>query len=97
MERRRLQLEIEAVSLGKEKDAESKKRLQVIHEEIEKINDELKPLLLRYNNEHGRIQELRDLSVKLDQLRAKVADAERRRDLAVAADLKFYAIPEVEK
>ncbi|KAJ3302161.1 hypothetical protein HDU76_005569 [Blyttiomyces sp. JEL0837] len=97
LERKRLQLEIEATALAKEKDAASQGRLAKVNEEISKIKEQLKPLKLKYENEKGRLDEIRTLKNKLDTLRNKVADAESRYDLALAADLKFGAIPEVEK
>lgn len=97
LERRRLQLEIEETALNKEKDQASMQRLQKVKEEIAHIQDELKPLKLRYENELGRLDELRKLNQKLEELKAKVQDGERRRDLALVADLRYYAIPEVEK
>lgn len=97
LERRLLQLEIEATALSKEKDKASKERLTNAKAEISKIQEELKPLKLRFENEKGRIDELRGLKQKLDTLRNKVLEAERRYDLALAADLKYGAIPDVEK
>ena len=96
LERRRLQLEIEAAALAKEKDVASTQRLQKVREEMAKIEEELKPLRMRYENERGRIEEVRTLSKKLEELRTKVVDAERRRDITQVADLKYYAIPEIE-
>jgi ATP-dependent Clp protease ATP-binding subunit ClpB len=97
LERRRLQLEIEATALGKEKDQSSQQRLLKVREEIARIEEDLKPLKLRYEQERGRLEEIRQLNKKLETLRNKVAEGERRRDLAAVADLRYYAIPEVEK
>lgn len=52
---------------------------------------------MRYENERGRLEEVRTLQQKLEDLRNKVAEGERRRDLALVADLRYYAIPEVER
>jgi ATP-dependent Clp protease ATP-binding subunit ClpB len=97
LERKRLQLEIEATALGKEKDAASQARLAKVKEEMAKINEQLKPLKLRYEAEKGRLDEIRVLKQKLDNLHAKIADAESRYDLALAADLKYGAVPDLEK
>ena len=37
---------------------------------------------------------MRDLKQNLEEVKAK-ADAERNKDFAVAADLRYYAIPEI--
>jgi ATP-dependent Clp protease ATP-binding subunit ClpB len=42
------------------------------------------------------LDDIRNLKQKLDELRAKADDAERRADIPTAADLRYYAIPEVE-
>jgi ATP-dependent Clp protease ATP-binding subunit ClpB len=97
LERRRLQLEIEATALTKEKDVASQQRLQRVQEEMAKIEEELKPLKMRYEHERGRLVEVQQLQKKLEDLKAKIVDGERRRDLALVADLRYYAIPEVEK
>ncbi|KAG0314695.1 hypothetical protein BGZ99_007920 [Dissophora globulifera] len=97
LERRHLQLEVEATALGKEKDAASQHRLVKVREEMSKISEELKPLKLKYELDKGRINEVRDLNQKLQDLKNKADEAERRYDLAMAADIRYYAIPELEK
>jgi len=57
----------------------------------------LEPLKKRFQAESSLVDQLRTRSKKLDELRNKMADAERRRDLALVADLKYGAIPELEK
>ena len=42
-----------------------------------------------------RISEQRQLHEKLDQLKQKIKQAEQHHDLALAADLQYYAVPEV--
>jgi len=97
LERRRLQLEVEATALEKEDDKPSKKRLAKVHEELSRIKDELQPLKLRYDQEKERVLKLRNLTKKLEELKQKIKEAERKYDLALAADLRYYAVPEVEK
>jgi ATP-dependent Clp protease ATP-binding subunit ClpB len=98
LERKRFQLEIEAKALGKEKNnKESKERLQVVQEEISRIDEELKPLKLKYELTKGRLDEIRDLKQKLDDLKSKAIEAKNRYDLDTAADIEYYAIPDVEQ
>lgn len=54
------------------------------------------PLRAKYEREKGRVDEIRTVQNKLDELRIKMLTAERNRDLAAVADLKYYAIPELE-
>lgn len=97
LERKRLQLEVEATALSKETDAGSKQRLTKVKEEIAAIDDQLKPLRAQYEAERGRVTEIQNMQKKLDDLKNKIADAERRRDLSTAADLRYYAVPDIEK
>lgn len=97
LQRKHLRLEIEATALAKEQDASSQQRLAKVKEELARIDEELKPLIAQHQRERGRIDELRQLRQKLDELRIKAADAERRHDLGLAADLRYFAIPEVQK
>ncbi|KAG1042608.1 hypothetical protein G6F43_011858 [Rhizopus delemar] len=98
LERRRFQLEIEVKALSKEKNnKESNERLQAVQEEIARINEELKPLKLKYELTKGRLDEIRDLKQKLDDLKSKATMAKNNYDLDTAADIEYYAIPDVEQ
>jgi len=97
LQRKKFQLEIEKTALSGEKSQVAKDRLQKVEEEIAELNEKLSPLLNQYENEKKRINEIGTMNKKLDEIRNKIADAERKHDLALAADLKYYALPEVEK
>lgn len=97
LDRKILQLEIEGTALSKEKDSASQQRLMLVHQELAKLKEQLSPLRLQYQQEKERVEELRKLQKKMEELKNKIADAERRYDLATAADLKFYAIPDLQK
>ncbi|KAJ3042966.1 hypothetical protein HDV00_006273 [Rhizophlyctis rosea] len=97
LERKLLQLEVEATALAKEKDPASQQRLTKVHQEMSKIKEQLKPLQLRYESEKGRVDEVRQLQQKLETLKNKLADALRRRDIETASDLQHYAIPDIQK
>jgi ATP-dependent Clp protease ATP-binding subunit ClpB len=43
------------------------------------------------------LDELHNLTKKLEALKTNASDAERLRDLAIVADLRYIAIPDVEK
>jgi ATP-dependent Clp protease ATP-binding subunit ClpB len=96
LERRHLQLEVEAAALAKEKDEASRQRLAKVKEEMAEIREQLGPLKAKYEHDKSRLDDIRNLKQKLDELRAKADDAERRADIQTAADLRYYAIPEVE-
>ncbi|KAJ1989832.1 hypothetical protein GGI25_002646 [Coemansia spiralis] len=96
LERKILQLEIERTALQKEKDDASKRRLEAVGQEISRLKDELNPLKLRYEQEKGLLDEIREASQKMEKLRHKAEEAARRQDLAKAADLNYYVIPELQ-
>jgi ATP-dependent Clp protease ATP-binding subunit ClpB len=100
LERKKLQLEIEETALTKEKGTDKKlaqKRLAEVKEELSKIDDELQPLLLRMDAERSDVHKLGELTAKLDSLKFKLQEAERNRNMELAADLKYYAIPSVQE
>jgi len=97
LERKKLQLNIEEAALKREKDKASKHRLKEVHKQLTNLEEELKPLLLKYDTERGRVDEMKTLQEKLDRLQGKVAQAKRKGDVQTAADLEYYAIPDVEK
>mmetsp|Transcript_31397 Transcript_31397/g.34277 ORF Transcript_31397/g.34277 Transcript_31397/m.34277 type:complete len:887 (+) Transcript_31397:173-2833(+) len=97
LERTKLKLEIEEAALQKEKDKASEIRLQAVREELSKVHEELKPLRLKMEMERGKVKQLNELKSKLDNLRLKLQDAERTRNMDIAADLKYFAIPNVEE
>lgn len=97
LQRLHLRLEIEATALEKESDAPSQSRLAKVRSELAAVDEQLRPLIARHQMEKGRLDELRQMNNKLEELRLKAVDAERRHDLALAADLKYYAIPELQK
>eukprot|EP00008_Paramoeba_atlantica_P006647 CAMPEP_0201478234 /NCGR_PEP_ID=MMETSP0151_2-20130828/3136_1 /ASSEMBLY_ACC=CAM_ASM_000257 /TAXON_ID=200890 /ORGANISM="Paramoeba atlantica, Strain 621/1 / CCAP 1560/9" /LENGTH=858 /DNA_ID=CAMNT_0047859261 /DNA_START=83 /DNA_END=2659 /DNA_ORIENTATION=- len=97
LERRQRQLEIETKAL--ERDSENpknKERLQAIQAEIQRIRDELGPLLARYEAERSLVHQLTDLQTRLEEKRVKLERAERSHDMEAAADLRYNAIPQIQ-
>lgn len=96
-ERRLRQLQIEIHALEREKDDAAKQRLKEAKAEAANLEEELKPLRETYEREKERGREIQEHKIKLDNLKNKLAEAERMRDLQTASDLKYYAIPDVEQ
>ncbi|XP_047338733.1 chaperone protein ClpB1 [Impatiens glandulifera] len=96
LQRKRIQLEVELHALEKEKDKASKARLVEVKKELDDLRDKLQPLMMKYKKEKERIDELRKLKQKREELLIAIQEAERRYDLARAADLKYGAIQDVE-
>ncbi|MBA0644080.1 hypothetical protein Goklo_028292 [Gossypium klotzschianum] len=96
LERKRMQLEVELHALEKEKDKASKARLVEVRKELDDLRDKLLPLMMKYRKEKERVDEIRRLKQKREELMLALQEAERRYDLARAADLRYGAIQEVE-
>ncbi|TDL28423.1 hypothetical protein BD410DRAFT_811557 [Rickenella mellea] len=97
LERRKLELDVEIHALEREKDQASKDRLKVAKKNIADVEEQLGPLKAAYENEKKRGDEITQVRRRIDELKAKADDAERRYDLSTASDLRYYAIPELQQ
>ncbi|RNF02406.1 101 kDa heat shock protein [Trypanosoma conorhini] len=97
LERKKHQLEIEAKALERDKkEKSSQERLKAVRGDIQRVEERLQPLLERYNEERKRIDELQEMQTRLDEKKTKLERAERMRDMELAADLKYNAIPAIQ-
>lgn len=78
LQRRKLELEVEIHALEREKDEASKERLVTARKAIAAVEDELRPLVAAYENEKMRGDEVNQVRRKIDELKAKADEAERR-------------------
>lgn len=92
-----VQVEIKALERDANTDASTKDRLGAALKRAANIEEELGPLRERFNEERKGHQELNTLKKKLDELEVKALDAERRKDTTMAADLRYFAIPDVQQ
>ncbi|AQZ16592.1 HSP104 (YLL026W) [Zygosaccharomyces parabailii] len=92
-----LQVEIKALERDVEADSTTKERLKQARQKEASVQEELEPLRQRYDEERHGHQELTQAKRKLDELENKALDAERRYDTATAADLRYFAIPDLKK
>jgi len=97
LERRKLELNIEIHALEREKDAGSKERLASAKKALDNVNEQLRPLEAAYRSERKSSEEINEVKKRIDVLKAKADDAERKYDIATASDIRYYAIPELEK
>ncbi|KAF8622472.1 hypothetical protein AX15_006988 [Amanita polypyramis BW_CC] len=97
LQRRKLELQIETHALEREKDLASQERLASARRTIAEVEDKLQPLKAAYEAEKKRGEEIHHVRKRLDELKAKVEEAERRYDLATASDLTYYAIPDLQQ
>ncbi len=97
LDRRIIQLKIEAEALKKESDDASKTRLEALKKELADLEDRSAELTAAWRAEKDKLASSTEVKEQLDRLRAELADAERRGDLAKASELKYGQIPELEK
>lgn len=97
LERFIFQLEVEATALSKESDAASQERLTEVRQEIAKHRETLKPLQIQYTREKETLDELRQLALKEDELKAKIEKAERLGQMDLVAELRYDALPGLQK
>ena len=97
VERKILQLNIEKVSLSKEKDKASMERLSKIVDELANLTSKRDAMKLRWQNEKSKIEESRKLKEELEQLHNDEIRFTREGNLAKAAEIKYGRIPEIEK
>ncbi|AAQ16055.1 ATP-dependent Clp protease subunit, heat shock protein 78 (HSP78), putative [Trypanosoma equiperdum] len=93
LERKKRQLEIEAKALERDKEAASRERLKLVKADIQRVEEELQPLVSKYNDERQRIDELQEMQSRLDEKKNKLERAVRDGKMDLAADLQYNVIP----
>ncbi|HEY4608740.1 MAG TPA: ATP-dependent chaperone ClpB [Ilumatobacteraceae bacterium] len=94
VQRRILQLEIEQVALDKESDAASIERRDAIVDELASLNAQVHEMKQHWEGEKQAIDAIRSLKEELGQLGQQL---ERETDLAVAAEIRYGRMPELER
>ncbi len=97
IDRRLMQIRIEAEALKKEKDDASKERLKKREAEILELQAESNRISADWKAEKDRLAGGTQAKDRLDKARAELADAERRSDWARAGQIKYGDIPALEK
>ena len=97
IDRRLMQIRIEAEALKKEKDDASKDRLKRREVEIKELQAKSDEISAAWKAEKGRLAGATNAKERLDKARAEMADAERRSDWARAGEIKYGEIPALEK
>ncbi|GIJ91676.1 hypothetical protein Asppvi_010648 [Aspergillus pseudoviridinutans] len=97
LERKLQRLQVEIHALNKGKDEASKAQLEVAKQEAVNCAKDLQPLREKYESEKKRSKEIQDAKMKLDSLIATRDAAEQSGDLQTAADMVYYAIPELKE
>ncbi|OBW58763.1 ATP-dependent chaperone ClpB [Solibacillus silvestris] len=96
--RRLTQLKIEQQALKKEKDDASKKRLEIITDEIDTLDTSIKSMKEQWELEKNGLQIVRDKKDELKKMEAERDDLFiSGNNLARASELQYSKIPQLEK
>ena len=90
-------LEIEEIALKKEKDENSKKRLEELQSELAGLKVKSDAMTAQWKEEKSALEDVRRVRTRLEETRVKAEQAEQAGDYNRAAELKYGIIPELEK
>jgi len=97
LDRRIIQLKIEAAALARETDAASKDRLVTLNSELAGLEEESGILTRRWQAEKEKLAGATRIKEQLDAARLEVEQAQRAGDYAKAGELTYGRIPELER
>ncbi|KMN10910.1 ATP-dependent chaperone ClpB [Pseudomonas sp. FSL R10-1350] len=97
LERRLIQLKVEAQALKKEEDEAAKKRLEKLQEEIERHEREYSDLEEIWTSEKAEVQGSAQIQQKIEQARQELEVARRGGNLNRMAELQYGVIPDLER
>jgi ATP-dependent Clp protease ATP-binding subunit ClpB len=97
LDRRIVQLKIEAAALERESDVASKDRLTALRSELTGLEEESGALTLRWTAEKDKLAAATQIKERLDAARLEVEQAQRGGDYAKAGELTYGRIPELER
>ncbi len=97
IERRILQLEIERQALTKESDEASMERLKKIEKELADLREKSAMLTARWQREKEIITKIREIKMKIEELKNEEARAQREGNLQRAAEIRYGEIPQLQR
>ena len=97
IDREVVRLKIEQEALKKESDPGSKDRLKRLEAELKDLEKRSADLTSRWKAEKEKLSDAQKLKTELDQLRAELANAQRKGEFQRAGELAYGRIPELEK
>lgn len=96
LDRRIIQLKIEREALKKETDQASKDRLEKLETELKELEEKSKELSKVWQQDKQSLAETRRIKAEIDKLKSDAEIAQRRGDLAVASEIMYGRIPNLE-
>ncbi|HRD90461.1 MAG TPA: ATP-dependent chaperone ClpB, partial [Accumulibacter sp.] len=96
LDRRMIQLKIEREAVRKEKDEASKKRMQLIEDELLKLEREYNDLDEIWKAEKAQVQGSAHIKEEIDKLKVELTRLQREGKLDKAAELQYGRLPQLE-
>ena len=96
LDRRIIQLKIEREAVKREKDDASKKRLELIEQEIRKLEIEYSDLEEVLRAEKAALQGSAQIKAEIDRLRLEMAEFQRKGQFDKLAEIQYGKLPELE-
>jgi ATP-dependent Clp protease ATP-binding subunit ClpB len=96
LDRRLIQLKIEREAVRKENDDASKRRMELIEQEILKLQKEYADFDELLRAEKASVQGSAQIKTEIDQLRAQMADLQRKGQFDKLAEIQYGKLPELE-
>ncbi len=97
VERRIVQLQIEQAALKKETDASSKERLHNLERELAELRERSSGMKAQWQQEKQTLGAVGTVKQEIDAARSEAERATRTGDLALAAEITYGRIPELER
>ena len=96
LERRLIQLKIEREAVKKEKDEASLRRLELINEEIARLEREYNDFEEVLKSEKAMVQGTTHIKEEIEQVRHEMEEARRQSDYARMSELQYGRLPQLE-
>lgn len=96
LERRLIQLKIEREAVRREKDEGSKKRFELIEEEIESLEKEFADLEEVWKAEKAQVQGSAHIKEAIEKLKFEMEEATRKGEWQRVSELQYGKLPELE-
>ena len=97
LDRRIIQLKIEREAVRKETDDASKRRLQLIEEELDKLQREYDDYAQVWKAEKASVQGTQSIREEIEQVRAQMAEFQRKGQFEQLAELQYGKLPQLEE
>lgn len=96
LERRMIQLKIEREAVRREKDEGSKKRFELIEEEISKLEKEYADLEEIWKSEKAQVQGSAHIKEAIEKVKFEMEEATRKGDWQKVSELQYGKLPQLE-